>query len=340
MNRVTADYPGTGRFTLALLVLVPAVLAYPWRSTREHWVVGVAAVVVILLFARWRGLPVTTIARRRLAMTRRKPGRRSVRQYGADARITALLSLAPRATEPDILPLPLIAGYLDCYGIRADAIRVTSRDSVSENGAARRETWIGLTLSAADNLAALQARSPEIPLRQTAEIAVRRLADHLREIGWTVAAAEPESVPCLLGPKARASWRAVREDGADYVAAYQIRADASLPNILAATWSHPTRETWTAVEIAGVGASRTMAAACAFRTDGPPSGAAPVQGLTPQHGNQQPALTALDPLSSRKLDGHAVMAGDLLSRLRWPCSATVSAESHARQSYSGVNQTR
>lgn len=57
--------------------------------------------------------------------------------------------------DSDVLPLPLIAGYLDRYGIRADKIRITSRDNASD--ASRRETWIGLTLSAPENLAALRA---------------------------------------------------------------------------------------------------------------------------------------------------------------------------------------
>ena len=52
-----------------------------------------------------------------------------------------------------MLPLALITRYLDRYGIRADKIRITSRDNASD--ASRRETWIGLTVSAADNLAAL-----------------------------------------------------------------------------------------------------------------------------------------------------------------------------------------
>lgn len=332
MSRRTADLPGTGRVTLALLVAIPAVLAYPWQSTRDKWVLGVAAAAVIVLFARWRGLPVTTVARRRLAMTRRNRGDRSVRQSGADTRATALLSIAPPGTEPDVLPLQLIAGYLDRYGIRADAVRITCRDSVSDAGAPERETWIGLTLSAAENLAALRARSPEIPLQLTAEIAVRRLADHLRENGWTAGSAGPDDVPSLFAPTARETWRAIQEDSADYVAAYRVRADPSLPDILAAIWSHPSRETWTAVEIAGTGAHRTAAASCAFRTDGPPLGTPPVSGLRPQHGLHRLALTALDPLSTQRLDGHVTLPDDLLARLRWPSAATVTAPSPSRAS--------
>ena len=62
--------PPTGRITLVLLAVVAAAIAFPWHSVRERWVLGVAIVVVIVLLARWQGLPVTTILRRRLAILR------------------------------------------------------------------------------------------------------------------------------------------------------------------------------------------------------------------------------------------------------------------------------
>ncbi len=155
---------GTGRITLALLAVVPAVMAYPWRSPRDYWVLGIAATVVIVLLGWWHGLHFTTILRRRLAIVRRTGG--FVPESDSAAKTTALLRLGPPVDDSDVLPLPLIARYLDRYGIRADKIRITSRDNASD--ASRRETWIGLTVSAADNLAALQARSSRIPLHETA----------------------------------------------------------------------------------------------------------------------------------------------------------------------------
>ena len=65
---------GSGRITLALLAVVPAVLACPWRSSRDYWVLGVAVAVVIVLFGWWHGLHFTTILRRRLAMMGRRGG--------------------------------------------------------------------------------------------------------------------------------------------------------------------------------------------------------------------------------------------------------------------------
>lgn len=311
--------PGSGRITLAALAVVPAVLAYPWHSTREHWMLGIAAAVVIVLFGCWRGLYFTTILRRRVAIFGRRSRRRGVSaQSGSPTKTTALLRVGPSAGDSHVLPLPVIVGYLDRYGIRADKIRVTSRDNASD--ATRRDTWIGLTVSAADNLPALQARSPRIPLRETAEVAARRLADHLRELGWEAVPVRPDDGSALLTPNVRENWRGVQRGGSDYVAAYQVQVDNSLPETLGVIRSYPASETYTALEIAGAGSGdrNTVAAACVFCTEAPPSAGAPLAGLTPQRGNHQPALVALDPASTQRLDGHTSAPADLLARLRWP----------------------
>ncbi|MGH9205955.1 MAG: type VII secretion protein EccE [Acidimicrobiales bacterium] len=318
MSQHRSILPPTGRIMLVLFVAVAAGLAYPWQSTRDRWVLGIAIGVVIMLAAWWRGLPLTTILRRRLAILRPMRGARPVRGSGTDVRATALLRIAPPEADPDVLPLALIAQYVDRYGLRADAIRVTSRDTASDTGVLQRETWIGLTLSAADNLAALQARSSLIPLHKTAEVAVRRLADHLRETGWTGSIVEPDDIPGLHAPSAREKWRGIRQGSADYVAAYRVKVDAALPNTFAAIWSYPVREAWTALEIAGAGADQTLAVACAFRTDTRPGPGGPLPGLTSQIGNHRRALTALYPASTQRLDGHAALPGELLTRLRWP----------------------
>jgi type VII secretion protein EccE len=310
----TVPWPGTGRITLALLAVVPAVMAYPWHSTRDYWVLGIAAFVVILLFGWWGGLHFTTILRRRLAMMSRRGG--PVRESGHEARTTTLLRLGPPAGDRDVFPLPLIAGYLNCYGIRADTIRITSRSTASD----ACQTWIALTVSAADNLAALRARSSRIPLHETTQVAVRRLADHLREIGWEASVSGPDQVPWLLDSAGRETWRAV-QCGSGYLAAYRVSADDALQQTLDAILSHPARETWTALEIAGAGGSgarHTVAVACALLTDAPPPAAVPLRGLTPQRGNQRPALMALDLLSTQRLDGHISVPADLLARLDWP----------------------
>jgi type VII secretion protein EccE len=308
--------PGSGRITLAALAVVPAVLACPWQSARDYWLLGIAAVVVIVLFGWWRGLHFTTILRRWLAIIGRRGG--FVPQSGPATKTTALLRVGQQVGDSHVLPLPVIARYLDRYGIRADKIRITSRDNASD--ASRRETWIGLTVSAADNLTALQARSARIPLHETAEVAVRRLADHLREIGWEVSTVGPDDVPRLLTPNVRETWCEVQRGQSDYVAAYQVRVDSALPETLDAIRSYPARETCTALEIAGPGSGNriTIAAACAFCTDTPPLAGAPLAGLTPQSGNHRPALAALDLLSTQRLDLHTDPPADWLTRLHWP----------------------
>jgi type VII secretion protein EccE len=314
--------PPTGRITLALLAATAAALAFPWHSVRERWVLGVAIFAVIVLLARWRGLPVTTILYRRLAILRPNRGARRAEESVADVRTTALLRVTPPLGDADSLPLPLIASYAQRYGLRADAIRVTSRDSTSEVGTRERETWIGVTLSAADNLAALQARSAQIPLHETAEVTARRLADHLRESGWTAAVANPDDVPSPFPRPAKETWVGVSQGNSNYVAAYGVKVDTALPNTLAAIWSYPVREVWTAVEVSGCGDDQTLAVACAFRTDAKPAASGPLPGLISKSGIQRAALTALDPLSNQRLDGHAVLPESLLlERLRWASTA-------------------
>jgi type VII secretion protein EccE len=308
----------TGRITLVLLAVVAAALAFPWHSVRERWVLGIAVVAVIVLLARWRGLPLTTVLRRRLAILRPNRGGRRAADSVTDVRTTALLRVTPPQADSDVLPLPLIVSYAERYGLRADAIRVTSRDSTSEAGTRERETWIGLALSAKDNLAALQARSSQIPLHETAEVAARRLADHLRESGWTAALAAPDDVPTPFPRHGRETWAGIRHGNTDYVAAYGVKVDTALPNTLAAIWSYPVREVWTAAEVAGVGDGQTLAVSCAFRTDASPGASGPLPGLISQSGNQRAALTVLDPLSKHRLDGHVALPESLLlERLRW-----------------------
>ena len=108
----------------------------------------------------------------------------------------------------------------------------------------------------------------------------------------------------------------------DYVAAYGVKVDTALPNTLAAIWSYPVREVWTAAEVAGAGDNQTLAVACAFRTDASPSASGPLPGLISKSGIQRAALTALDPLSTQRLDDHVALPESLLlERLQWASTA-------------------
>jgi type VII secretion protein EccE len=297
------------RIALALLFVVPGAMAYPWSSTVDWWVLGVAVAVVVVLFAWWRGLFVTTIVGRRLAMWTRR--NRTDGAHHSTEYTTVLLRVDPSVQT--VLPVSLIAGYLDRYGIRCDKVRITSRGT-----AEARTTWIGLTLGAQDNLAALRARSPQIPLRDTAEVAARRLADHLRETGWNVAIVDSADVPAEAS--AKETWRGLR-DASGYIAAYRVAVHDRLPEALTEVWALASPETWTALEITGTAANSDVAFMCAIRSGDKPGARPPVAGLTLVRGRQRPALNALHPLSLDRLDVSPVPLTDqLLDGLQWPAS--------------------
>ncbi|HTM85725.1 MAG TPA: type VII secretion protein EccE, partial [Mycobacterium sp.] len=247
MNRPTLLWPGPARLTLVLLAVIPAAMAYPWPSTRDRWLLGIAVAVAIGLLGWWRGLHFTTMLRRRLAMLGGNRAKGSPTEP-AD-RTTAVLTIAAVEDGDGSLPLPLIIDYLDRYGIRADSIQITSCDGGS--GEVPRQTWVGLTVSAADNLPALQGRSSSIPLHETARVAARRLADQLREAGWEAGVLPPNEVPQLIESKSRETWRAVIDRSGDHLAAYRISVDAALQQTLREVWLQIAQEIWTTVQITG-----------------------------------------------------------------------------------------
>lgn len=280
----------TTRITLALLFIVAAGLSYPWPSSRDRWVLGIAVAAVVILFAWWRGAFLTTMVARRFAVWRRNRSG-GVRAPAAGSRTTALLRVEPESASRHP-PLPVITGYLDRYGLRADSVRITTRDAGTG-----RTTWIGLTIDAADNLPALQARSADIPLEDTAEVAIRRLRDHLKETGFATAVVDPADVPRL--PAGKETWQGVHTD-VGYLAAYRVPVDDNLDQTLYTLRTAPSGETWTALEMSGAAEQPRVAAACAVLTAERP-GAVPVAGLTAQRGRHGVALKALHPLSVERL---------------------------------------
>lgn len=318
-HRTTIPRPGPARIALVLLAVVPALMASPWETTAQRWALAVGILVAILLLGWWRGLHFTTIARRRIAMLRSRGGAHTDRRDASDARATAALRITASAAG-NAVPLPLIASYLNRYGLRADTVRVTSR-----GGAGTTDTWVGLTYGAAANLAALQARSESIPLQRTVDIAVRRLADHLREIGWDTAIVADDEIPSLIDASARETWRSVVDGSGDHVAAYQVGIDAALADTISRIQAVNASETWTVLEFAEDDGRPTVAAACALRTGSAPDGGAPLAGLLPQQGNHRSALLGLHPLSGSRLDGHTAVSGDDLAGLRWPITAAAAA---------------
>lgn len=242
----------------------------------SRWLLGAAVAVLLVLFTWWRGMFLTTMVARRAAMWRRR-GRVDGSHRGSEF-ATVALRVEPR--ESSEVPLGILAGYVDRYGVVFDKVRITSRDVAGE-----RTTWVSLTLGAADNLAALTARSPRIPLRDTVTLAGRRLADQLREQGWEVQA-DPDAA-VVLPERIKESWRGV-SDSRGYVAAYRVAADADLAATLEAIRGLDATEVWSAIEITGSRTAPALAAACAVRTEQKPGAGMPLPGLTAERGVTDP----------------------------------------------------
>ena len=302
----------TARIALTLLFAVPAVLAYPWPDPADRGLLGVAVAVAVAALARWRGQWLSAVPARRLALWRRNRGAR--RPVPAPDERTVLLRLDPADDRAEV-PLAVLTGYLDRFGVRCHAVRVTSRDVAGE-----RTTWIGLTIRAADNLAALAARGPQLPLAETASVTVRRLADHLRELGWTVTVEDDPDAVAPAHPGGTETWRGVRGE-TGYTAAYTVTVDDRLPGTLAAVWTAPGRETWTSLQFSGTRAAPAVAVACALNSPDKPAARAPLPGLTPHHGGHGPALDALDPRGGRAAARPVPLRPELLDALRWPLTA-------------------
>lgn len=315
---MTIRAPGAGRIAVASIAVIAAAMTYPWHTGFERWVLAITAPLVIIVAGQWGGLYVTTILRRRLRLLLSGSGKgvmhRAVGQTGTDVVATVLTQVID---GPGSVPVELIAGYLDRFGIRAQSVRITSRDN-----AAGRVTWIGLTISAAANLPALQARSSAVPLRGVAEATVRRLADELRERGWVLSTSEVE-VPDLLGAGATERWRSVADSAGGHLAAYSLSPDLLTPT-LDELWSGQFGEMWTALEITAHG----IAAACAIRTNETPAAAAPMSGMRLQRGIQGDALARLAPTSTISLVAD-VSPIEHLATIRW--SATGGAHRRGLQ---------
>lgn len=309
----------TARITLALLFITAAALAYPWRTTVDRWVLGAAVIVVIVVFAWWRGLFGTQIVSRRLAIWRRnrRGGGHTRRAAEPEETVTAVLRIEPPIPGP--LPLPVLAGYVDRYGVRADKVRLVHRAAAGED-----TTWLALTIGAADNLAALRARSPRLPLRETADIAARRLADHLRELGWDITIADDADTP--VPAPARETWRGLRT-AAGYVSAHRVAVDDGLADTLAAAAAQPSAQTWTVLDITGSTDRPELTVGCALHSEQRPGPGAPVPGLTPVRGRHGPALAAMAPQSTKRIEGRPVtVPAGMLAELSWPATRTGASE--------------
>lgn len=287
----------TLRMMLALLLIIPAAMTCPWHQVTHRWILGVAVAVVALLFARWRGAFLTTLIGRRWAVWRRNHGKA---QPVSAQRVAVALRVTPGAV--DTLPLARLADYLDRYGIRCASVRLVSRD-----GADGHDTWIGVIVDAEANLIALQARSADLPVVETAAVVARRLAEFLGELGLRAVVDQDPAAP--LGADVREGWRSVCDDRGD-LTAYALRAGADIQDRVAA--STAGSECWTVIEFSGSPAHPVVAVACAVR------GGAEVAGSVAQLGRQRPLLEAMDAGAPRVL---GLETGEVPAEWTWSVHA-------------------
>lgn len=288
MTRSGAILPGRARLTVVLLAVVPAVLTYPWRTTSDRWVLGVAAAIALVALAWWRGRHLTDLTASRIrlfARNRIKPSDLPVVvRTATDATTTVLVRVDTGGRE---LPMDLLAGYLNRYGLCCDRIRVTRH--FSANG---ERTWVGLSISTATNLAALQARGLNIPLSCTAQIMGRRLVEQLRENGCTADVLDHDQLPGPFIADGMEQWRSIAcSDG--HLAVYRV--DAPVTKALAAVSAQSAVESWTVLEMTGQANCPRIVAGAAVRTADRPTLLLP--GLTSLPGRQAAALAAIHPLS-------------------------------------------
>ncbi|MEU9807939.1 type VII secretion protein EccE [Mycobacterium sp. NPDC050853] len=295
--------PCTLRLTLVATLVAAGAFALYRRDPADRWIAITAGVLALVLLVWWRGTFLTEMLGRWTKMLTRRLSRRTpagiaqIVPSGVDARTTVALELKAPASGEDV-PVGLLAGYLDRYGVRCSSIRVTTADIDGVEG----KIWVSLTLSAAENLAALQARSSRVPLRETADTVGRRLSDHLRELGWQVSAAENPNAP--LPAQVKEGSRAVTDDHG-YLAAYRATVNGDLTQTLASVWSAPLSERWTALELTGTVDAPQLTVVCALRTEEKPAAHAPLAGLMPCWGEHLRILQILDPLSSATFGGAA-----------------------------------
>lgn len=315
------EQAAVGLFRTAMSALAVGLLvAVVWRWDPRDWAwVVVLAVILVVLLGSWRGTYLSTVVRRRVALAsrnRRSRGRSESVHGDATAageRTTVLLRLGEGPGRA--VPLATIAGYLNRFGIMCSGIRITTVDP-------EPVTWISLTVSATDNMAALLARDTQVPLHETAQVVRRRLADQLRELGWDVRLVDAHDIPWPVAVSE--SWRSIQvkhehvQHG--HLVTYRVKADAALADTLSEIWAAPVLARWTVLELTGEPARPRASVACALLwPDGPPR-RLPVEGVVACNGDHRPMLDIVNPASRTALGQRAAVIGELPW---WPTGDTL-----------------
>ncbi|MEY8019156.1 hypothetical protein [Mycobacterium servetii] len=244
--------PGWVRLSLLTSVLLIGwALLVPPGHRAQWWHLALALAITAAFLGSWHGQSLSTIARRSVPMALRNRQRRrrppssaahrnrglprtsdtqTAEQSSGDDEATIVIHLQPHPYElsgpndtSDQLPWELVISWLDRYGIRANALTVTSVNTTPPASSLRsdhssllsaatpqnRHTWISYTLGADANLAAISAGrvqriarrsssdpqtdpqtsdddtdSPRTAITELAAITARRLVAELSEQGW------------------------------------------------------------------------------------------------------------------------------------------------------------
>ena len=265
-------HPHEVRLTLALLFVIPAAMAYPWQSTADRWLLGVAVAALIILFAWWRGL---------FSRRSRSPARAAGPQPQAEARpgrptYTTVLLRVEHPREPE----SAAGAGRRLPGSLRHPLRQGARHEPGYGGT--RTTWIGLTLGAADNLAALQGAVAANPVAGHRRLSPGGWRTISARSGWSVTIVDTAGL-CHTDPQAKETWRGV-PDGPGYLAAYRIAVDDQLTEPSLRCWVTARQEIWTRWNSPATATDPDVAAACAFRTASGRARRARWPGLTPERG--------------------------------------------------------
>jgi len=376
--------PSWHRLTVlvTLLLLGWAALLPPGRQP-QWWHYAIGAALILAFLGSWHGQHVSTAVRRRTPMSiynRRQRTRRTqpsqprrdtpstdaqtpaVRRSNAlEAQIVLHLRPHPHAlTTPgdtsDQLPWEFVTSWLNRYGVRADALTITSVTRTPPPSGLRtdsaalltgrttqhRDTWLTYTLRAENNVGALTARQTTMgnpaegnpdaddgtPQRAAlADTMARRLVAELRERGWLATLTNetdhlPEFVPAAAAVR-KETWTGTEHtDG--FRAIYAVEP-GRLVDVLEALPSRATRATWVTVTVRAQGRQPATIEACVGTLTGAKPSRNPLPGLDGFHGLHRKVAQALSITGLEHDDfdlPSTAVAWDALTQLRWPTSAT------------------
>lgn len=332
---------------LTATLLIGWALLVPPGHQAQWWHLAPALAITAAFLGSWHGQSLSTIARRSAPMAlrnrryRRQPASAAHRNHGLhrtpdpqpaaqpgdDDAATIVIHLQPHPYElsvpddsRDQLPWELVISWLDRYGIRADALTVTSVNTTPAASSLRsdhssllsaatpqnRHTWISYTLRADANLTAISAgrvqrgarrsssgthasgddtESYRTAIAELAAITARRLVAEFTEQGWLASDVTQAQLPRFAAtalPVRRECWT-----GAEYAdgfrAVYQIEPHALGAALDALTHLH-TKSSWVCVTLRQHGFQPlTIEAAAALLTTARPSRRV-VAGMHGMHG--------------------------------------------------------